>query len=101
MHYADGHTPFFIPEGVHPVFDPEPMQDVSNWVQNEAKNCIFIYGGNDPWSSTGVCLTGKTNSIKMVLPGGSHRTRIRSFSKKDKDLIYSKLEQWLGINIEK
>jgi hypothetical protein len=100
LHYADGHTPFFIPEGVHPVFDPEPMQDVSNWVQNEAKNCIFIYGGNDPWSSTGVCLSGKTNSIKMVLPGGSHRTRIRSFSKKDKDLIYSKLEEWLSLKID-
>jgi hypothetical protein len=101
LQYADGHTPFFIPEGVHPVFDSEPMQDVSNWVQNEAKNCIFIYGGNDPWSSTGVCLSGKTNSIKMILPGGNHRTRIRSFSKKDKELIYSKLEEWLGVLIER
>ena len=95
--YADGHVHFFIPPGVNPVFDPEPMKDISNWVQNEAKNFIFIYGGNDPYSAASVCLNGKTNSIKMVLPGGSHRTRIRSFGKKDKELIYSKLEEWLGI----
>jgi hypothetical protein len=99
--YADGHTPFFIPPGTNPIFDPEQMQDISNWVQNEAKNCIFIYGANDPYTAASVCLTGRTNSIKMILPGGSHRTRIRSFSGKDKELIYSTLEKWLGIKIQR
>jgi len=99
--YADGHVEFFIPPDVNPVFDPEPMKDISNWVQNEAKNFIFIYGGNDPYYSASVCLNGRTNSIKIVLPGGSHRTRIRSFSTKDREFIYSKLEEWLGINIER
>ncbi|NWF50135.1 MAG: peptidase [Ignavibacteriaceae bacterium] len=99
LKHADGLTRFFIPEGVNPVFDPEPMKDINKYVQNEADNFIFIYGGNDPWTSTSVCLTGKTNSIKMILPGGSHRTRIRDFSGDDKELIYSKLEDWLGIKI--
>ncbi len=99
--YADGHTQFFIPPGVNPVFNSEPMKDISNWVQNEAENCIFIYGDSDPYSAASVCLSGKTNSIKMVLPGGSHRTRIKSFSKKDRELIYSKLEEWLDIQIER
>ncbi len=100
LKYADGHTPFFIPPGSNPTFDPEPMKDISNWVQTDAKNFIFIYGGNDPWSSTGVCLTGRTNSIKMILPGGSHRTRIKSFSEKDQKLIYSKLEEWLDLKFD-
>lgn len=100
LKYADGHTPFFIPPGSNPTFDPEPMKDISNWVQTDAKNFIFIYGGNDPWSSTGVCLTGRTNSIKMILPGGSHRTRIKSFSDKDQKLIYSKLEEWLDLKFD-
>ncbi len=100
LKYADGHTPFFIAPESNPIFDPEPMKDISNWVQTDAKNFIFIYGGNDPWSSTGVCLTGRTNSIKMIQPSGSHRTRIKSFSEKDKKIIYSKLEEWLNIKIE-
>jgi hypothetical protein len=101
IRYADGQTPFFIPEGVNLIFNPEPMKDMSDWVSNEGDNFIFIYGGNDPWTSAGVCLTGKTNSIKMVHPEGSHRTRIKTFSAEDRELIYSKLEEWLDIEIER
>lgn len=101
LFYADGQTPFFIPEGVELTFNPEPMKDMSNWVENEGNNFIFIYGEYDPYTSAGVCLTGKTNSIKMVHPGGSHRTRIRSFSAEDKELIYSTLEKWLELKIER
>lgn len=101
IRYADGQTPFFIPEGVNLVFSPEPMKDMSEWVENDAENFIFIYGGNDPWTAAGVCLTGKTNSIKMVHPNGSHRTRIKTFSAEDQEIIYSKLEEWLNLEIER
>lgn len=99
--YADGKTPFFIPPDSNPTYDPTLLKSISNWASNEAENFIFIYGGNDPWTSPGVCLTGKTNSLKMVLPNGSHASRIKGFSKKDKDLIYSRLESWLGVQIER
>lgn len=99
--YADGHTPFFIPPDVHPTFDPEPMKDITNWVREDAKNCIFIYGDNDPYTAASVCLDGKTNSVKMILPGGSHRTRIKSFPRKQQEYIYSKLEEWLGVQIKR
>ncbi len=100
LKYADGKTYFFIPDSLKLEFNPEPMKDISNWVTNYANNMIFIYGGNDPWTSTGVCLSGKTNSLKMVLPGGSHQTKIRNFRKEDRKLIYSKIEDWLRIKID-
>ena len=62
---------------------------------------IFIYGGNDTWSASAVELTGETNSIKMVKQGGSHRTRINSFSSEEKEIIYTTLEDWLDIKIER
>lgn len=99
--YADGQTPFFIPKDSNPTYDPRLLKDINNWASNEGENFIYIYGGNDPWTSTGVCLSGKTNSIKMVLPNGSHGSRIKGFSKKDKELIYSRLEQWLDIQIDR
>lgn len=99
--YADGKTPFFIPPDSNPTYDPTLLKSISNWASNEAENFIFIYGGNDPWTSPGVCLSGKTNSLRMVLPNGSHASRIKGFSKKDKDLIYSRLESWLGVQIER
>lgn len=101
LKFADGHTPFFIPPGSNPTYNPELLKDINWWVMNDAKNCIFIYGGNDPWTAPGVCLSGKTNSLKMVNPSGSHSTRIKNFSKDDKELIYSRLEEWLDIKIER
>jgi len=99
--YADGQTLFFIPKDSNPTYDPRLLKDINYWASNEAKNFIFIYGGNDPWTSPGVCLTGKTNSLKMVLPNGSHRSRIKGFSKSDREMIYSRLEKWLDIDIER
>lgn len=101
LKYADGKTHFFIPPNSNPTYDPGLLQNINYWASNEGEKFIYIYGGNDPWSSTGVCLTGKTNSIKMVLPNGSHRSRIKDFSNHDKEIIYSKLETWLEIQIER
>jgi hypothetical protein len=98
--YADGQTRFFIPPDSNPTYDPRLLKSINTWASNEAENFIFIYGGNDPWTSTGVCLTGKTNSIKMVLPNGSHSSRIKNFYGNDRKLIYSKLEEWLNLHIE-
>lgn len=101
LKYADGQTPFFIPKDSNPTYDPRLLKKINDWASNKSKNFIYIYGGNDPWTSAGVCLTGKTNSIKMVCPNGSHGSKIKSFSKKDQELIYSRLENWLGIQIER
>jgi len=101
IEHADGQTTFFIPKNSNPTYDPTLLKKINNWASNEAENFIFIYGGNDPWTSPGVCLTGKTNSLKMVLPNGSHASRIKGFSKSDKELIYSRLEKWLDIQIER
>lgn len=99
--FADGQTPFFIPPDSNPKYDPRLLKKINDWASNKGENFIYIYGGNDPWTSTGVCLTGKTNSIKMVLSNGSHASRIRGFSKEDRELIYSRLEEWLDIQIER
>ncbi len=99
--FADGQTDFFIPPNSNPVYNPKLLKDINLWAMNEAKNCIFIYGGNDPWTAPGVCLSGKTNSLKMVLPSGSHASRIKNFSKTDRELIYSRLEEWLELKIDR
>lgn len=99
--FADGQTDFFIPPNSNPVYNPKLLKDINLWAMNEAKNCIFIYGGNDPWTAPGVCLSGKTNSLKMVLPSGSHASRIKNFSKTDRELIYSRVEEWLELKIDR
>ena len=97
----DPSSKIFIPQNSNPQFNCSLMQDINTWVQKHGNNMIFIYGGNDTWSSSAVELRGETNSIKMVKEGGSHRTRINSFSDEEKEIIFSTLEDWLDYKIER
>ena len=62
---------------------------------------LYIYGENDTWSATAVDIGEKTNAGKMIKEGGNHRTRISSFDGEEKEKIYSTLEKWLDIEIER
>jgi hypothetical protein len=97
----DPSSKIFIPPDSNPQFDCSLMQNVNSWIQKHGNNMIFIYGENDTWSAPAVELTGETNSIKMVKEGGSHRTRINSFSDEEKEIIYNTLEDWLDYKIER
>jgi hypothetical protein len=35
----------------------------------------------------------------MILKGGSHSTRIKNFSTEDQQIIYNKLQNWLGYSV--
>ena len=89
----------FLPKDSNLIFDCSLMHDINKWVQKHGNNMLFIYGENDTWTATAVQLTGETNAVKMVKSDGSHRTRIMSFDDQEKEIIYSTLEEWLGIEI--
>jgi len=97
----DPSSKIFIPRNSNPQYNCSLMQHINTWIQKHGNNMIFIYGGNDTWTASAVELTGETNSIKMVKEGGSHRTRISSFSDEEKEIIYSTLEDWLDYKIER
>ncbi|MCZ7613026.1 MAG: hypothetical protein M5T52_05710 [Ignavibacteriaceae bacterium] len=89
----------FLPDYMKPVYDCCIMQEINTWIQKHGNNMIFIYGEIDSWSATAVELTGETNAIKMVKPGGNHRTRIKSFNEKDQEYIINTIEDWIGYEI--
>ncbi|MDP3582288.1 MAG: hypothetical protein Q8S39_10175, partial [Ignavibacteria bacterium] len=97
----DGSSIFWIPKELRPKFDDSLLKDVSDWLQTNSNNMIFIYGELDTWSATSVVLSGKTNALKMVNKGGHHGTSIRSFDPENKELIYSTLEKWLDLKIKR
>lgn len=103
LKYADGNTEFFYPGDAEPwEFNQQQMYDVRDFLLTDGNNFIYIYGANDPWSrGTGVREVGETNSLLMVKEGGSHRTRIRHFEGEQKEKIYSTLEEWLDVEIER
>ena len=90
-----------LPEGIEVSFDPKPMQDIKNWIDDHGNNMIYIYGEIDPWSASAVELSGKTNALKMVHKGGDHRTRIKSFSNEQKEKILDTIEEWLDVPLNR
>ncbi len=90
---------FTAPEGTHPVYDPQPMQKVKAFLDNDATNMLFIVGGLDTWGSTAYVPSGKNNLVRMTLANGHHGTRIKNFDQKDREYMYSLMNQWLGTHI--
>ncbi|GAB5415943.1 MAG: S28 family serine protease [Crocinitomicaceae bacterium] len=89
---------FTAPEGTNPTFNPKPMRDLNNFVQTEATEMLFIYGGYDTWYATGVQLSEEAQARglkKYVMPGGHHDTRIGSFPEATQKEIKEILDLWL------
>jgi hypothetical protein len=72
------------------------MRQVDYFVRHEAKNMLFIYGEYDPWSAPAVELTYHTNSIKVVKPAGSHRTRINNLPDSQQEIVVKQLGEWMN-----
>lgn len=87
---------FSLPIGISVDYDPQPMQEIDCFIRHKAQNMLFIYGEYDPWSATSVDMTYSTNSIKIVKPGGSHRTRISNLNDDQKKIINDTLNNWLN-----
>ncbi|MDT8401235.1 MAG: S28 family serine protease [Bacteroidales bacterium] len=86
---------FSAPQGVKLDYDYELMEKVDEYVR-DADNFIFIYGMQDTWSSTGVQLSGRSNSLKVMKEGGDHRTRIANLPEEQQELVLTTLKRWLA-----
>jgi len=90
---------FNAPDGTQPEFDSSVMYDIAEWLKNTGRRMIFIYGGYDPWGASAVDLGENPYCLKMVLPGGSHATRIEDFPPDQQTYIYDTLGDWLDMQI--
>jgi len=88
----------FAPNHNSITYKPEVMQDINNWLQISGNNIIYIYGSQDSWTAAAIELTGGTNALKIVQPGANHYLTIAELD--NRQLIYTTLEQWLGIEID-
>ena len=90
---------FAVPAGHKAVFNPATMRDIDSWLKQLGNNMLYIYGQNDAYTSFAVEPGNKTNAVKMINPGGSHKTRIYSFPNEMQDSIFTVLEKWLDVDL--
>ena len=89
----------FAPKNVDLTYSPEYINEVRDFVENKGKNILYIYGEYDTWGACAPSPKPHVDALKMVLKNGSHTTRIKDFSTKEKELIYEKLQNWLGYSV--
>lgn len=87
-------------EEQHIKFDKTLYKHVVKFLKKNDPKMIYIYGGIDPWSASGVCEwldTSKKDNLRIyVKERGSHSTRINSFEEPIRNEIISTLEKWLA-----
>lgn len=89
----------FAPD--NPEYDPTVINSVHSFLAEKGNNIAYIYGELDTWTACAVEPAEATNAIKLVAAGGTHGTRIRHLSDEQKEELFSKLEEWLEVEIER
>ncbi len=89
----------FAPQNADLTYNSEYMTQVEDFLVNQGHKILYIYGGYDTWFACAPKIKPHVNALKMVLEKGSHKTRIKDFSVDDRQLIYSKLQNWLGYSV--
>lgn len=85
----------FAPKDVAINYNPKYIKKVRKFVERKGDKILYIYGGNDTWGACAPSPKRRLDALKMVLPGGSHSTRVKDFPKEDQQKIMKTLERWL------
>lgn len=85
----------FLPDSLQLPFLDHQMEKVHHWIADQGNNFLYIYGEQDPWISTSPNPDSRTNALKMVLPGGSHATRLKDFTVEEQKRAIDLINSWL------
>lgn len=85
----------FAPKGVASAYNSKYIKKVRKYVETKGDKILYIYGGYDTWGACSPTPKSNVDALKMVLPGGSHATRVKHFPKEDQDKIMATLNRWL------
>jgi hypothetical protein len=86
----------FAPKDVVIKYNPKYIKKVRKYVENRGDHILYIYGGYDTWFSCSPTPNPGVDALKMVLPQGSHSTRVKDFAENDQKLIMDTLTKWLN-----
>jgi hypothetical protein len=90
----------FVPNKMEVSFDASLSNKVFEWLNTQGDKFIYIYGGSDTWSATAIPINHERKSLWIFMENTDHgHARIRNMEEEDQQKIYSKLEEWLGIEI--
>lgn len=91
----------FAPNKMETKWDGKLTNEVAKWAANSGNQMIYIYGGLDTWSATGIPPSDKVDAHWFILEGKGHaRARIRFMTDTEKLKFVNALEGWLEMDID-
>ena len=79
-----------------PTFNPNVMQDIYQWAQNDAKNIIFIYGKEDIFTAGAYPITTDIDKETQIhIEPGVHGIKISDLSATAQKQIFDALNRWI------
>ena len=84
-----------------PEYDPSVRDSVLEFLAEKGDKVAYIYGELDTWTACAVTPSENVDAIRLDVKGGHHGSRIRNLDDEQKELLFSKLEEWLGLKIER
>ncbi|MCB0564748.1 MAG: hypothetical protein KDD01_10275 [Phaeodactylibacter sp.] len=98
---SDEPSAIFMPGKVPITFEPSFVKKVYEWTQTKANHMIYINGGIDTWSATGVPPTDKVDALWFIMPGKNHATaRIRNMGEADRERLLKTLGKWMDEEVK-
>jgi len=91
----------FVPGKMAVAFDGSLLEKLNNWLPENGKQIIYIYGAMDTWSASAVPFSDKVDAVWFMMEGKHHGSaRIRNMNPEEKQKLIDTLEKWLDISIE-
>ncbi|ELS53401.1 putative tripeptidyl aminopeptidase, secreted [Streptomyces viridochromogenes Tue57] len=88
----------FVPREIPMRFQPWAMRDVDTWVRHNARQMMFVYGQNDPWSAERFRVgKGARDSYVFTAPGANHGARVAGLGDTDRTLATARILEWAGV----
>jgi hypothetical protein len=81
----------------YPDYEPEPMQDIADWVDSEARAVLFVYGQYDPWTAGKVDIGTSEDALALTAPNASHGAVIELLAPADRELALDALYRWADV----
>ncbi len=76
-------------------YEPEMSKETDEYLKKRATKVMLIYGGVDPWSASAATGDKNPGVIKLIEPGGSHRSRINNMSESMRQKAISTIKEWM------
>lgn len=85
----------YPPFGVTKPFNFFAMPVIENWVRERGQQLLFVYGQNDPWSTSMFQVSARNDSLRYIVAEGTHGAGIRYLPADQQAEALAALSRWM------